>query len=171
MRRRSSMLIASPLVLATGSTALAAVTPKPHTDYFFLASGSFSITLNTKGPMQLTGSQALPMGATRPSTGVLLVCPASVAGGPLAELHVGFPGARLKLQGKYYGFTRSYTENNAKLVVLSTGATSTVRSVKVRVTGTVATAKLITGTVSVQAPGCSLKPSKFRAQPFSEHFR
>jgi hypothetical protein len=168
MRRRPSVLIASLLVLATGSTALAAVVPKPNTDYFFLASGSFSITLNTKGRKQLTAGTALPVGATRPSTGVLLVCPTSVAGGPVVELHLGFPGARLMLKRGRYGFARSYTENHAKLVALPAGAPSTLKGVRVRVSGTVTSAKLITGSVSVQAPGCSLRASRFRATPFSE---
>jgi len=168
MRHRLSMLLASLLVLAVGSTAVAAVTPKPHTDYFFLASGNFSITLNTKGPKQLTGGQALPMGATRPTTGILLVCPTSAAGGPVVELHLGFPGARLTLKRGHYGFARSYTENHAKLVALPAGAPNTLTGVRVRVSGTVTSARVITGSVSVQARGCSLAASRFRATPFSE---
>jgi hypothetical protein len=50
---------------------------------------------------------------------------------------------------RHYHFTRSYTENGAKLVTLVGGATSTLTGVKVNVTGTVASAGLLTGTVSV----------------------
>ena len=61
-----------------------------------------------------------------------------------------------------YGFSRSYTEKNVSKLV--PGGTTTIKSVKIKLTATVATAKLITGTVSVKAAGCSLKSSTFRAK-------
>ena len=86
---------------------------------------------------------------TFPAPGILLVCPTVVPSEPVVELHLGFPGVRLKVSHRHYHFTRSYTENGAKLVTLVGGATSTLTGVKVNVTGTVASAGLLTGTVSV----------------------
>ncbi len=122
--------------------------------------GSFSIALDTKTARQITAGK--PGGRLRPHqvSGVLVLCPAIKPGSPVRELQVGFSGAKLK--DKHLRFAVSYPQKHARLAVLNTGATTLV-SAKLTVTGTVATAKLITGTVSVNAGGCSLRASNYQA--------
>jgi hypothetical protein len=96
-----------------------------------------------------------------------VVCPASVPGEAVRELHVGFPGAALKVTRGHYRFRRTYTENNAHLVVVVGQVTTTVSGVHVSITGTVLSPKLITGTISLTAPGCNLSARQYRAKIFT----
>jgi hypothetical protein len=167
MRTRHVLPLAAVLLLATSAAAMAAVKLKPHTAFFFVEFGRFSISLDSKSAKQIDAGIADPVGNQHPVSGVLVVCPSQTPGGPVTELHVGFPGATLKLAGRHYGFTRSYTEAGARLVALGPGGSTTRESAKVEVTGTVIGAKLITGTVAVTAPGCNLRSSKYRAKLLS----
>jgi hypothetical protein len=103
-----------------------------------------------------------------PTSGVLLVCPSSTPGGPVSELHIGFPGATLTLRKHHYSFRVSYTERSARLAVVGASHGTLLRAT-VKMTGTVRTAKLITGTVSVKASGCNLSTSSYRAVPLKLH--
>jgi hypothetical protein len=166
MRSGLSGLIAAAVALLLSSSALAAATPKSHSSFFYVEVGTFSITLDIKSSKKILAGPAYSLTAQYPTSAVLVVCPQAVANGPFTELHLGFPGAALKLVKGRYAFTRSYTEKNGKLAVVGTSATKSEPSASIKVTGTVMSSKLITGTVSVNAPGCSLKSSKYKAKLF-----
>jgi hypothetical protein len=147
---------------ALGSVATAAVTPKPGSVYFYVSHGHFSITLQAKTAKRLApGNIAANIGVS----GVLTVCPPS-GNGAVVELQASFPGAKLKLSHRHYGFAFSYRLKHARLNVIAGPAAGTHTSIaaRVKVSGTVASAKLITGTVSVTAKGCSLPASRYRAR-------
>jgi hypothetical protein len=153
------------LVACASAAAAPAIAPKPHATYIDLEFGHFSVTLDTKGKRILAGPAGPLLGAHAVS-GALEVCPASAPGEPVRELHVGFPGATLAKSGRHYTFKRSYTENHAHVVVIPGQATTTVSGVRVSITGVVTSAKLITGTIAITAPGCSLTARKYRAKYF-----
>ncbi len=92
-----------------------------------------------------------------------MVCPRTSTGG-VDEVQAGFPGAKLKLTKGRYGFSVKYTENSADLTTISpVFGHSTHTSATVSVTGTVSSSRLIVGTVSVHAAGCSLPKTKYKA--------
>ena len=96
---------------------------------------------------------------------VLIVCPTG-ANRSIAELHLGFPGAKLKLTKGRYRFARSYIWKHAEHNIISgagSGTTTYVASAKVKVTGTVTSATRISGTVSVSATACNLPSSPYGA--------
>jgi hypothetical protein len=166
-KRAVAALLPAALALAAAGSASAAVKARPHASFLATTTGSFSLTLDTRAANEILAGVAVPGEAVQhPISRILVVCPKATPTEYISELHVGFPGARLRLKRGRYSFTRSYTENAAKLVHFGTGAIETVAGVKVSVTGTVANAKLIKGTVSVQAPGCSLKSSRYSAEYF-----
>lgn len=169
MRRASTTLLCLALTAAVCAVANAAVAvaPRPNASYIGLEFGHFSISLDTKGKRILAGP-AGPLLSSHPVSGALEVCQAKAPGEPVRELHVGFPGATLKKAGHRYGFKRSYIENSAHLVVIPGQATTTVGGVRVSITGTVASAKLITGTISITSPGCELTVRKYRAKFFGD---
>lgn len=162
---RVAVCLATVLALCASALAASAVAPKPHAAYLGLEFGHFSISLDTKGKRLLAGP-AGPLLSAHPVSGALEVCQAKAPGEPVRELHVGFPGATLKRSGGHYSFKRSYVENGAHLVVVQGQSTTTVSGVRVSVTGTVVSAKLITGTISIASPGCELSTRKYRAKFF-----
>ncbi len=162
MHRLAGLLIAALLLPVGIAAARTPVTPKRPAAFFFVKHGSFSIALDTKTATQITAGKPGGRLNQHQVSGVLVLCPARTPASPVTELHVGFRGAKLKLKTKHLRFAVSYTQKHARLVVLNTGAT-TVVSAKLTVTGTVATPKLIAGTVSVKASGCSLKLSEYKA--------
>jgi hypothetical protein len=149
------------VVLAVGALsaeAIAAVAPKRHTIYFYIHHQYFSIALVTQSATQIVAGQP---GA---GSGLFIVCPNQSAS--LSELLVGFPATKFKLKDGRYGFTLSYTWKHPRLNVISgagAGTHQSLPSARVRVTATVASAALITGTVSVTASGCSLPVAQYRA--------
>jgi hypothetical protein len=162
MRSRLSGLIVAVGVAALSSVAIAAVAPKPRTVFFYVSHSHFSITLVTKTAKQI---QAGRPGSAVVASGVLIVCPAG-GSASVSELLLGFPGAKLESTHGRYRFTRSYNWNHARLNIISgtgAGTHTFLKSAGVNVTGTVATAKLITGSVSVNAKGCSLPSSHYQA--------
>jgi len=156
--------MAAALVLAFSAVALAAALPKAHTLYTYVKHGkpAFAVDLATKSAKQLVASK--PRSSVVPSSSLLVLCQA-INGDP-TELQMGFPGAKLKLRKRHYGFRVSYTERRADLVTFGKSMTITHESAHATVTGTVQTAKLIAGTVSIAAKGCDLKASKYKATPF-----
>ena len=163
MRWASRTILCIAPTVAICAVASAAVAPRPHASYLGLEFGHFSIILDTNGKRIVAGS-AGPSTGQHPVSGALVVCPASVPGEPVRELHVGFPGATLKAAGHRYRFKRSYTENKAHLVVVVGQVTTTVTGVHVSVTGTVVNPTLIVGTISVTASGCDLSSRNYRAK-------
>jgi hypothetical protein len=162
VRSRLSVLVAVVAVAALSSVAIAAVAPKPRTVFFYVSHGHFSITLVRKAATQIQEGRP---GSTSVVSDVLIVCP---AGGKssVSELLLGFPGAKLKRTRGHYRFTRSYSWKHPRLNIISgtgAGTHTFLKSANVNVTGTVATAKLITGAVSVKAKGCILPSSHYRA--------
>ena len=132
---------------------MAAVRPSAHSEFFYVSHGHFSITLFTASATTIAPSN------------ILIVCPKD-ANGSISELHLGLPGAKLKLAGGRYRFARAYTwKHPSHVIIIGTGAgtTTTLPSARVRVSGTVTRAGLINGTVSVTAPGCSLPSSAYHA--------
>jgi hypothetical protein len=93
-----------------------------------------------------------------------VLCPGT--GGSATELQTGFPGMKLQLRNHHCSFRVSYTETRADLVTFGTSITIAHESARATVTGTVANAKLIAGTVSVAATGCSLKTVTYKAKLF-----
>ena len=164
MRVRRCALIASALALTFCAVAVAAALPKAHTDYMYVKHGklAFAVNLATRSAKQLMASK--PRSTTFPSSSLLVLCQGT-SGSP-TELQMGFPGAALKLHNHHYGFRVSYTESHADLVTFGTSITIAHESAHATVTGTVETAKLIAGTVSVTANGCNLKTSKYKAIRF-----
>ena len=163
MRARSIVLMLLVVVAGTGvAEAASAAKPTAHSSYGFLKAGHFSVTLNTVTATQIASSPPNVLGSQFPITGIGITCPGKKVAGRSPFLDLGFPGATLKLRHGHYGFTRAYTEKAVSKLL--PGATTTIKSVKIKLTATVATTKLITGTVSVRAAGCSLKTSSFRAR-------
>jgi hypothetical protein len=78
---------------------------------------------------------------------------------------MGFPGAPLKLHKHHDSFRVSYTEQHADLVTFGTTTTINHESAHAVVTGTVESAKLIKGTVTVTATGCGLNTANYKATP------
>ena len=153
-----------------GATAVAAgaavVLPASHSLYLGVAKGHFEIQLKTGAATQISAGVPKLKGGALVSS-ILVVCPVG-AGGLVTELHVGFPGARLAVTKHRLGFARSYTFRHAALVAITSkgfGKTTIIPSVRASVTGVVTSSKLITGTVSVSAPDCSLRRSTYKA-PF-----
>jgi hypothetical protein len=143
------------------SIATAAVTLKAGKVYFYVLREHFSITLQAKSAKQIAaGNVAANVG----ESDVLVVCP-TTASAPTVELLASFPGAKLKLSHGRYGFKLSYTETHARLNTISGPGAGTHTSVeaRVKVTGTLASATLIKGTVSVTATGCSQPTAQYRA--------
>ena len=141
---------------------MAAVKPRPHSVYFYVSHGHFSITLGTTTATQIGAGSP---NATSVVSDVLIVCPTG-ATSSIAELHLGFPGAKLKLTKGRYRFARSYVWKHAEHNIISgagAGTTTYLPSVNVKVTGTVASATLITGTVTVNATGCNMPSSSYSA--------
>ncbi len=167
MRFGLNLLVATVVILLTTTTAgLAAVAPRAHSAFIYVQVGSFSVTLDTKTATKVIAGVANPAGAQHPRSGVLVVCPATVPNGPLSLLHIGFPGVGLTPVNGHYKFRRLYIERHARLVTLGTGAISSAGAVVVRITGTARSAKLITGTISVNAAGCALPSSTYKAKFF-----
>jgi len=164
MRVPRSALIASGLALTFCAGAMAAALPKTHTDYMYVRHGklAFAVNLATRSAKQLMASK--PRSTVFPSSSLLVLCQGT-SGSP-TELQMGFPGAALKLRNHHYRFRVSYTENHADLVTFGKSITITHESAHATVNGTVQTAKLIAGTVSVAAKGCNLKTSKYQATRF-----
>ena len=139
--------------LALSAVAMAAVRPPAHSEFFYVSHGHFSITLFTETATTLA-----------PST-ILIVCPRD-ADGSISELHLGLSGAKLKLVGRRYRFARAYTWKHPSHVIIAgpgAGTTTALPSARVKVSGSVASAGLINGTVSVTAHGCSLPSSAYHA--------
>jgi hypothetical protein len=164
MRVRRCVLMACALALTCCAVAMAAALPKAHTDYMYVFHGklAFAVNLATRSAKQLMASK--PRSTTFPSSSLLVLCQGTT--GSPTELQMGFPGAALKLRNHHYRFRVSYTENHADLVTFGKSITITHESAHATVTGTVATAKLIVGTVSITANRCNLKTSKFQAIRF-----
>jgi hypothetical protein len=143
------------------TVALAQALPKPHAQYTTTSSGVF-VELITKSSKRVAAGK--PLGHSARRSHIDVVCGVSPSLG-LEELVVGFPGARLTLHKHRYGFRVSYAETNAALVYPGgSGKTPPMqKSAKVKLSGTVESPKLIAGTVSVTASGCSLKRSKYKA--------
>jgi hypothetical protein len=157
---RRATLVVSALALTFCAVAMAAALPKAHTRYFYLKFGTFSITLTTKSAKQIAAGKA-HAGVSE----VLVVCPATSTGG-INEVQMGFPGAKLKLSKGHYGFSITYTEKHADVVTITpVFGHITHEPATATVTGTVESSKLIAGTVSVTAAGCSLPKSKYKATP------
>jgi hypothetical protein len=163
---RAALGLTLTLALCASAGAAAAIAPKPHATYLGLEFGHFSITLDTSGRRLLAGPTG-PLLTAHAVSGALAVCPASAPGEPVRELHVGFPGATLRKSGTRYTFKSSYTENHAHLVVVAGQATTTVSGIRVSITGTVASAQAITGTIAITAPNCNLTARKYRAKFFA----
>ena len=166
MRRALTAMLCVVVTASVCAVAAATVAPKRHASYLGLEFGHFSVVLDTQGK-RISAGLAGPLNGQLPTSGALVVCPASAPGEAVRELHVGFPGAALKVTRGRYRFKRSYTENKAHLVVVVGQVTTTVSGVRVSITGTVASPKLITGTISLTASGCSLSARKFSAKLFS----
>jgi hypothetical protein len=167
VRARFSVLVAVVAMLTVSAVAIAAVKPLRHTAFFYLAKGHFSITLDTNAARQIAAGR-LDLPRQFAVSGILLVCPAS-ASPSVSELLLGFPGAKFKLTRGLYRFTLSYTWKHARVNVISGAGSGThtfLKSARVRVTGTVASARLITGKVSVVAKGCNLPSSTYQASFF-----
>jgi len=163
MRARSIVPVLLVALAGTGvAEAASAARPTAHSSYGFRKAGRFSVTLNTIAATQISSSPANVLGSQFPITGIGVTCPGKKVSGRSPFLDLGFPGATLKLKHGHYGFSRAYTERGVSKLV--PGATTTLKSVKIKLSATVATSKLITGTVSVKAAGCSLKSSTFRAK-------
>jgi len=146
------------LALTFCAVAIAAALPKAHTQYFYIKHGAFSITLtSSSSSKQIIAGK--PMGASA----VLVVCP-KTSTGAVNELQLGFSGAKLKQSHGHYGFGVTYTEHSADMVTITPvfGHITHVRA-SASVTGTVKNSKLIQGTVSVTATGCSLPKSTYKA--------
>lgn len=159
MSFRRATLVISALALTFCAVAMAAARPKAHTGYFYLKSGTFSITLTTTSAKQIVAGKAHGVSS------VLLVCPPTSTGG-INEVQMGFPGVKLKLSKGHYGFSITYTEKHADVVTIRPAfGHITHEPATARVTGTVESSKLIAGTVSVTAAGCSLPKSKYKATP------
>lgn len=154
------------MTVSVSAVAGATATPKRNASYLGLEFGHFSIALDTQGK-RISAGPAGPLTGQLPRSGALVVCPASVPGEAVRELHVGFPGAALKVTRGRYRFKRSYTENKAHLVVVVGQVTTTVSGVHVSITGTVVSSKLITGTISLTASGCNLSARKYSAKLYS----
>jgi hypothetical protein len=158
-----SLRHATPVVFALALTlcavAIAASLPKAHTEYFYLKKEKFSVTLTT------TSAKHIAAGKPHGVSAVLLVCPPTSTGGT-NELQMGFPAVKLKRSKGHYGFSVTYTEKHADVVTISPvfGHTTHERATAT-VTGTVKSSKLIAGTVSVTAAGCSLPKSTYKATP------
>ena len=147
------------MALTFCAVAFAAALPKAHTRYFYVKAHKFSITLTTKSAKQIVAAK--PQGAS----GILLVCPPTSTGG-VNEVQMGFPGVKLKLSKGHYGFSITYTEKHADVVTITpVFGHITHEPATATVTGTVKSSKLIVGTVSVTAAGCSLPKSKYKATP------
>jgi hypothetical protein len=157
--RRVTVVVCA-VALTFCAVAIAAALPKAHTGFFYVKSGKFSITLRTKSAKQIVAGKAHG-GVSE----VLVVCPRTSTGG-VNEVQVGFPGAKLKLSQGHYGFSITYTEKHADVVTITPlFGHITHESATATVTGTVEGSKLIAGTVSVTAAGCSLPKSKYKAIP------
>jgi hypothetical protein len=160
MSFRRATLAVFALALTFCAVAIAAALPKAHTGYFYLKSGKFSVTLTTKSAKQIVAGKA----RVGPSA-VLVVCPRTSTGG-INEVQMGFPGVKLKLSKGHYGFSITYTEKHADVVMITpVFGRITHEPATATVTGTVESSKLIAGTVSVTAAGCSLPKSKYKATP------
>ena len=164
MRIRRSVLIACALALTCCAVAAAAALPKAHTDYMYVRHGklAFAVNLATSSTKRLMASK--PRSTTFPSSSLLVLCQGTT--GSPTELQMGFPGAALTLRNGHYRFRVSYRESHADLVTFGKSITIAHESAQATVTGTVQTAKLIVGTVSVTAAHCNLKTSSFRAIRF-----
>jgi hypothetical protein len=164
MRRlaRSSAIFGAAAVVLS-SVAVAAVSPRPGSDFFYVSHGHFSITL-------VTTAKGRQIGPGKPDSAVLvsdvlLVCPSS-SSTSVSELLVGFPGVKLKLSHGHYRFTISYRWKHPRHNIIAgpgAGSHTILKSASVKVNGTVSKPKLITGTVSVKAHGCTLPTSHYRA--------
>jgi hypothetical protein len=165
MRLRRRALIAPALALAICGVAVAAVKPKAHIAYSDVHHSKpvFAINLATKSTTRISASKPRPM--TFPSSSLLVLCP-TATGAPATELQMGFPGATLKLHKGHYRFMVSFSEPKADLVTFGKTITIAHEHAHATVTGTVESAKLIAGTISVTATGCNLKKSKYKAKPF-----
>jgi hypothetical protein len=161
MSFRGATLAVSALGLTLCAVAMAAALPKAHTGYFYLKSGKFSVTLTTKSAKQIAAGKA----RVRVSE-VLVVCPRTSTGGT-NEVQMGFPGVKLKLsKGHHYGFSITYTEKHADVVTITpVFGRITHEPATATITGTVESSRLIAGTVSVTAAGCSLPKAKYKATP------
>ena len=171
MARRTCLALASILLLLLlSAVALAATRPLAHTDFLFVSPSRFGVTLDTKasGVLQV-GSPAPPNApAVYAHSGIIVVCPTG-ADGAISELNVGFPGAKLKLSKGHYRFKLTYTWKQPHIhVIVGPGAGSYTAAApgRVAISGTVTSAKLITGTIAVHEPGCELPRSSFRAARF-----
>jgi hypothetical protein len=159
MTFRRAALVISALALTFCAVAMAAALPKAHTRYFYLKFGKFSITLTTKSAKRIAAGKAAHTGVSEP----LVVCPATSTGGT-NEVQMGFPGVKLKLSKGHYGFSITYTEKHANVVTITpVFGHITHEPATATVTGTVESSKLIAGTLSVKAAGCSLPKSKYKA--------
>jgi len=164
MRLRRCALIVSAVALTSCVAAVAAALPKAHKDYMYVKHGklAFAVNLATRSAKQIIAS--MPRSKTFPSSSLLVLCQGK-SGSP-TELQTGFPGAVLKLRNGHHRFRVSFAEDRADLVTFGKAITITHESARATVTGTVETAKLIAGTVSVTANGCNLKASKYEAKLF-----
>jgi hypothetical protein len=150
-------LAAAALALAFCAAAIAAALPKAHTEYFYVKSGKFSITLTTGSAKQIAAGKA------HGASSVLVVCP-STSTGAVNEVQMGFPGVRLKLSKGHSGFSITYTEERADLVTIKpVFGHVTHKPATATVTGAVESSKLIAGTLSVTAAGCRLAKSRYEA--------
>ena len=160
MRPARATVVATALaLLCCTALAAAATLPKAHTRYFYLKSGSFSVTLSTASAKRLVPGQR-----GGPSS-LLVVCPATTPGA-VNELQMGFPGAKLVRRHGRFGFRVVYKDRQADIVSITPvfGNISHERAT-VTMTGSVENGRLIAGTVSASAPGCNLPKSTYRATP------
>jgi hypothetical protein len=164
MRARYAALVTALVLVATSAAAMAAVTPRHPASFFYVKVGTVSITLDTNAAKQIAAGKPNPA-AKLPVSGIIVVCSARGPGGSFVELHIAFPGAKLKPAKGHYGFTSLYTDSHARRAVVGAHNFTLLRA-KVKVNGTVSSAKLITGTISVSANGCDLKPTNYKAKFF-----
>ena len=160
MSARRTAFVVSALALTFCAAVMAAALPKAHTRYFYLEFGKFSIALTTKSTKQIAAGKAHSGGSE-----VLVVCPPTSTGG-INEVQMGFPGVKLKLKKHHYGFSITYTQKHADVVTITpVFGHITHEHATATVTGTVESPKLIAGTVSVAAGGCSLPKSRYKSTP------
>jgi hypothetical protein len=139
--------------------ALAAGAPEPHAGKYYdtfkwaekhKTYDDVSLYISPSDPLDVVSGTALE-GADHSSEQV-------ECGSATKTAQIGFPGATLKLSGGRYAFSVKWTDHS-KLVTPKSGGGERITHIKLKVkmTGTVKSAKLITGTLKVTGGKCTTK--------------
>jgi hypothetical protein len=156
-----ALLLATALVAAAASSA-----PKltPRSDYSggSIAKGKINIDLVSRSATQIVASPAggVPVGSNFALSLMFLHCTKlKLADGEPSALGIPVPALKLRKRHGRYGFSASYTRKGLSAL----GVAKTITA-KVKLSGTVVSPTLISGTVRVKGGACGVGSERYAAK-------